>query len=188
MGIKMQTYQRMDLRTWGGGRGSWDEVREWHGHIYTTKHKIDSQWEAAAQHREISSVFCDHLEGWDREGGREGDTRGGRYGDICICITDSLCCKAETNTPLQSNYTPIKMFKKKIKGCRHQEHLSTIKGHLKQLTNTIKLSPKDKKKAGTICYFTAYNHQLTKQAIKANTEAATHTQRWGLLPLSGLCM
>ena len=40
------------------------------------------------------------LEGWDREGGREGDARGKRYGDICICITDSLCYKAETNTPL----------------------------------------------------------------------------------------
>ena len=26
----------------GGGRVSWDEVREWHGHIYTTKRKIDS--------------------------------------------------------------------------------------------------------------------------------------------------
>ena len=37
-GIKMQTYQRMDLRIQGGGRVSWDEVREWHGHIYTTKH------------------------------------------------------------------------------------------------------------------------------------------------------
>ena len=24
----------MDLRTQGGGRVSWDEVREWHGHIY----------------------------------------------------------------------------------------------------------------------------------------------------------
>ena len=56
-------------------------------------------------------MFCDHLEGWDREGGREGDARGERYGDICICITDSLCYKAETNTPLLSNYTPIKMFK-----------------------------------------------------------------------------
>ena len=31
---------------------------------------------------------------------REGDARGKRYGDICICITDSLCYKAETNTPL----------------------------------------------------------------------------------------
>ena len=36
--------------------------------------------------------------GW--EGGREGDARGKRCGNICICITDSLCYKAETNTPL----------------------------------------------------------------------------------------
>ena len=43
---------------------------------------------------------CDHLEGWDKEGGREGDARGKRYGDICICITDSLCYKAETDIPL----------------------------------------------------------------------------------------
>ena len=40
-GIKTQP-QRMDLRTQGGGRVSWDEVREWHGHIPTTKYKIDS--------------------------------------------------------------------------------------------------------------------------------------------------
>ena len=40
-GIKMQT-KRMNLRTWGGGRVSWEEVREWHGHIYTTQCKIDS--------------------------------------------------------------------------------------------------------------------------------------------------
>ena len=40
-GIKMQT-SRMDLWTRGGGRVSWDEVREWHGHIYTTKCKTDS--------------------------------------------------------------------------------------------------------------------------------------------------
>ena len=40
-GIKTQTY-RMDFRTQGGGRVSWDKVREWHGHIYTTKCKIGS--------------------------------------------------------------------------------------------------------------------------------------------------
>ena len=34
------------------------------------------------------------------EVGGEGEARGKRYGDICICITDSLCYKAETNTPL----------------------------------------------------------------------------------------
>ena len=28
------------------------------------------------------TVLCDHLEGWDREGGREGDARGKRHGNI----------------------------------------------------------------------------------------------------------
>ena len=47
-------------------------------------------------------MFCDPLVvvGGDREGGREGDTRGKRYGDICICIADSHSYKAEANTPL----------------------------------------------------------------------------------------
>ena len=58
-------------------------------------------------------MLCDHLEGWNREGGREGDARGKTYVNICICITDSLFYKAETNTPLLSNYTPIKILKKK---------------------------------------------------------------------------
>ena len=35
-----------------------------------------------------------------RKGGREGDARRRRYGDICICIADSLCYKTEANTPL----------------------------------------------------------------------------------------
>ena len=59
-------------------------------------------------------MLCDHLEEWDREGGCEGDARGKRYGDICICIAGSLCYQAETNTPLQNNYTPIKMLEKII--------------------------------------------------------------------------
>ena len=41
-------------------------------------------------------MLCDHLEGWDREGGRE--TQEGGDMDIGICIADSLCYKAETNT------------------------------------------------------------------------------------------
>ena len=32
-----------------------------------------------------------------------------KWGAICICIADSLCCTVETNTTLQSNYTPIKV-------------------------------------------------------------------------------
>ena len=40
-GIKTQML-RMDLRAQGWGRVNWDEVREWHVFIYTTKCKIDS--------------------------------------------------------------------------------------------------------------------------------------------------
>ena len=45
-----------------------------------------SQWEAAAQHREISSGLCDDLEGWDREGGRETQERGDMGTYICIWL------------------------------------------------------------------------------------------------------
>ena len=47
--------------------------------------------------------------GW--EGGSEGK-------DICMRIADSHCCRAETNTTFQSNYTPNKksyLLKKKGK-------------------------------------------------------------------------
>ena len=35
-----------------------------------------------------------------------------KRGDIVIHIADSLCCTAETNITLLSNYTPIKINKK----------------------------------------------------------------------------
>ena len=41
----------------------------------------------------------EHLEGWDGEG-VGGDTRGRRYGDICIRMADSLCCTTEAGTTL----------------------------------------------------------------------------------------
>ena len=56
-------------------------------------------------------MLCDRLEGWDGEGGRE-TQEGGDMG-MCVCIADSLCCRAEANTPLWSGYAPIKMLKKK---------------------------------------------------------------------------
>ena len=62
-------------------------------------------------------MLCDHLEGWVRESGREGDARGKKYGDICICITDSLCYKSETD----SNYTLIKRLKKEKKKKRGEK-------------------------------------------------------------------
>ena len=39
------------------------------------------------------------------KGGWEGDARGRRYGDICICIADSLCYTAETNTIVKQLYS-----------------------------------------------------------------------------------
>ena len=57
--------------------------------------KIDSYWEPAVQHRELSSVLRDDLGGWD---GERGEVQQG--GDICIHIADSLHCTAETNTTL----------------------------------------------------------------------------------------
>ena len=51
-------------------RSRWDHLGEEDLRIYTTMCKIDSWWEAALQHRELSSVLCEDLEGWDgRMGG-----------------------------------------------------------------------------------------------------------------------
>ena len=35
---------------------------------HITIHKIDSEWELAIRHRELQSVLCDHLEGWNGVG------------------------------------------------------------------------------------------------------------------------
>ena len=53
------------------------------------------------------------LVGWDGEGGREGDAGGRRYGNVCICVADSLCYKAETNT---HTHTHIKRMLVLIQG------------------------------------------------------------------------
>ena len=45
-------------------------------------------------------MLCHDLEGWDKEGGREGDPRGRGCGDICMHMAGSLCCTTETNTVL----------------------------------------------------------------------------------------
>ena len=99
-------------RTRGNGGGVEGETNwEIRIDIYTLPLcKIASQWEPAVQHRELSSVLCDDLDGQD--GGDWGEVQEG--GDICIHIADSLHCTAETNTTLQSNCTPIKEINKYI--------------------------------------------------------------------------
>ena len=58
-------------------------------------------------------MLCDHLEGWDGEGGREGNAGGRGYGDVCTCIAGSLWCGAEADTPLWGSCTPMGMFREK---------------------------------------------------------------------------
>ena len=54
--------------------------------------ELDSQWEAAVQHRELSSVLQ-----WGGVGdGREDQ----EAGDICVHTADSHCCTVEANTTL----------------------------------------------------------------------------------------
>ena len=81
----------------GKGEGGMNQERRID--IYTLLHmcKIGSQWEAAAQHRELSSVLWDDLDGCDRVGRWKGGSRGR---NMCMCIADSLCCTAETHTTL----------------------------------------------------------------------------------------
>jgi len=50
-------------------------------------------------------VPWDDLEGWGGGWGGRGAPEGG---DIRIRMADSHCSRAETNTLLESNYTPIK--------------------------------------------------------------------------------
>ena len=53
--------------------------------------KIDSQWESAVQHRELSWVLYGDLDGWDGGRGLEGESRGRGY--MCnIFMADSCCC------------------------------------------------------------------------------------------------
>ena len=41
-GRNIRKYRSTKIRKYHGGRVSWGKVREWHGHIYTTRCKIDS--------------------------------------------------------------------------------------------------------------------------------------------------
>ena len=47
--------------------------------------------------RELKSVLCDNLEGWDRVGGGKEVQEGG---EKCILMADSCWCMPETNTIL----------------------------------------------------------------------------------------
>ena len=68
--------------------------------INAAVYKMDKQQWPTVQHREPYSIFCNNLyekKIWKRL-------------DICVCITESVCCTSETNTALWINYTPVSNF------------------------------------------------------------------------------
>ena len=73
--------------------------------------KIDSQWESAVQHRELSWVLYGDLDGWDEKWEWQGEPRRRIYGYMDIHVADSLCRTAETNnTVKQLNSNKSKFF------------------------------------------------------------------------------
>ena len=60
---------------------------------------MDKQQGPAVQHRDLYSISRDKPS-WKRI-----------WKIVCIYITESLCCTAEINTTLESNYAPIKKWK-----------------------------------------------------------------------------
>ena len=46
-----------------GGEEERNELGDWGWHVHTTMCEIASWWDPAGEHRELSSVLCDDLEG-----------------------------------------------------------------------------------------------------------------------------
>ena len=74
-----------------GDRGKWEELRDWDWHIYT----VNSVYKFITSENILYHMgTLLNVVGWPQ---REGSPKGG---DICICIADSFCSTAETNTTL----------------------------------------------------------------------------------------
>ena len=72
------------------GKVEGDTVGDWDGRMHTSIFKIDNQHGPAIEHRELYLILCNDLYG----------KRTLKRVDICICITESLCCTPDTNTTL----------------------------------------------------------------------------------------
>lgn len=81
----------MDLWAQRGG-GGWAKLGEEHRHIHTTVGQRELVG-AAVYRRELGSVLCDDLEGWNGAVTERETLEGG---DICTQVADSLRCTALT--------------------------------------------------------------------------------------------
>ena len=86
------------MRPWGKGRVGRTEraARTAHTSMQTASGELYSTGSTVSRSAMTAGV-------------RQGDAKEAQEGeDVCVYIANSLCCIAETNTILQSNYTPIK--------------------------------------------------------------------------------
>lgn len=91
-----------------GGREGQDKLGTQHGHIYTIMSERDSQWEAAEQHRQLSSGLCDGLEEW-KAAGRSNREEMYVHTELTHCIGRQTLTQHRTAIILQ--------FEKKKKPC-----------------------------------------------------------------------
>ena len=88
--------QRRDLWTQQGEEGEGGMCGQKHGHLHYHMQKRQPMGICCLSQGTQTSL-CNNLEGWDGEGsGREGQ----EGGDICVPMTDSCGCMAESNTIL----------------------------------------------------------------------------------------
>ena len=67
-----------------------DGLEIWDWHLQADVYGMIGQWGPAVQHRELYPLFCDNLCG----------NRIWKKMNMCICMTESLCCTAEIITNL----------------------------------------------------------------------------------------
>ena len=110
---KQKQTHRLREQTYGyqeGRAASRDRLGALDWHVHTAIFRIDKQQGPTMQHRDHCSVLCDDLNGkqiWQRI-------------DAFICISGSLCCTSETNTPLLVNYNIKKRnWKNKCEATKH---------------------------------------------------------------------
>ena len=90
--------------------------------MHTAVFKVDNQ--PFLQHRELCSVSYSNLNG----------KRIAKRIDICICITEQLCCTLETITTLLINYTPSEIKVYFFKDSNISNIFCRVNGHILLIT------------------------------------------------------
>ena len=77
----------------------------WEALVFSSLKWADGNGNLLCDSGSSNLVLCDNLVGWDGVGVGSGVQE---EGDICVPMADSFLCMTETNTILQSNFSPVK--------------------------------------------------------------------------------